>query len=338
MAAADVAGSASQADDARALSRVIWGLTAATAAIALAAAALAGVRFAHGGEMALTFLSCLGPLLALRGYARWRSLGDDRLPLFLDVVASYTLIAYALVVAQQAAGTRPVPDITAFALRFDAALGFRWFDYVRHVSAVPGLDALLQTCYRNWIAEFVIAMAALAYIGDFRKIGEFTVAYLLTGAASVACLACFDMYSLHSAAAFGLPGFHHPSAAGPETLKALLLLRSGADTTLDFRHIEGFISLPSLHAASALLLAAATRGLGVWRLPFLVFNVAVLVSTISEGGHDLADIAAGIAVALAALKAAPPLFAALAKAAAPGSRLRGEAERFLVDRPLGLER
>jgi hypothetical protein len=305
--------------EANVLSRLIWRFTAATLVASLAAAKLADIRFAHSLEFLVSCTLSVGALIALRVYAGWRGLGGERLTLFLDVVAGYMIIAFALVIAQQAAGAHPVPDITASALRFDEAFGFRWFDYVRRVSSTPGLDTLLATCYRNWIAEFVVAMAALAYVRNFQAIGEFTIAYLLTGGVTIVCFACFDMLSLHSAAAFTLPGFHHPSAAGPESLKALRLLRSGANTTLDFEHIEGFISLPSLHASSALLLAAATRGLGVWRYPFLAFNVLVLVSTISEGGHDLADVFAGIVMACIALGLSPAIYGAIMRSALPAA-------------------
>ncbi len=91
-------------------------------------------------------------------------------------------------------------------------------------------------------------------------------------------------------------------------MHALQALRSGADRTLDFSHIEGMISFPSLHGAAALLLAAATRGLGRWRYPFFAFNVLVLVSTLSEGGHDIADEMSALALACAAMAAARPLY------------------------------
>jgi membrane-associated phospholipid phosphatase len=303
--------------EANIVSRLIWRSTAATLMASLAAAKLADVRFAHGLEFLVTCTLSVGALVGLRVYARCRGLGGERLSLFLDIVSGYILIAFALVIAQQAAGAHPVPDITASALRFDEAFGFRWFDYVRQVSSTPGLDTLLGTCYRNWIAEFVVAMAALAYVRNFRAIGEFTIGYLLTGGVTIVCFACFEMRWLHSAAAFTLPGFHHPSAGGPESLKALRLLRSGANTTLDFEHIEGFISLPSLHTSAALLLAAATRGLGVWRYPFLAFNVLVLVSTISEGGHDLVDVFAGIVLACVALGSSAAIYGAIMRSALP---------------------
>jgi hypothetical protein len=52
------------------------------------------------------FVGCVGPLVALRRYVRWRGLGGDRLPVFLDIVACFIAIAFAMIVTQQAAGAR----------------------------------------------------------------------------------------------------------------------------------------------------------------------------------------------------------------------------------------
>jgi membrane-associated phospholipid phosphatase len=290
------------------VSRLIWISTAAVGFAALTAAWLAGLRFAHTAEFLRLCALSIGPMVALRLYARWRGLGGEGLALFLDIVPGFMIMAFLLLVAQYAAATRPILDLTAEAHRLDAALGFRWFDYVRTVSAVPGLDDLMSLCYRNWLGEFAAAMAALAFLRQYRRIGEFTVAYLLTAGATILCFAYVDVVAINSVAAFQLTGFHHPTAGGPHYLSTLRALRSGADRTLDFNHLQSLVTFPSLHSASALLLAAATRDLRVWRYPFLAFNVLVVVSTLSEGGHALTDVLGAVGIACGSLAAAGPLY------------------------------
>jgi membrane-associated phospholipid phosphatase len=294
--------------EASGVSRLIWASTAAAGLIALTAAWLAGLRFAHAPEFLRVCAQSIGPMVALRIYASWRGLGGERLALFLDIVPGFMIVAFSLLVMQYAAATRPILDLTAEAHRLDGALGFHWFDYVRTVSAIPGLDALLSLCYRNWLGEFAVAMALLAYLRQYREIGEFTVAYLLTAGATILCFAFIDVFSVNSAAAFAMPGLHHPTASGPHYLSTLRALRSGAERTLDFDHLQALVSFPSLHGASALLLAAATRQLRFWRYPFLAFNVLVVVSTLSEGGHGMTDVLGGIGVACGSLAAAGPLY------------------------------
>jgi len=75
-------------------------------------------------------------------------------------------------------------------------------------------------------------------------------------------------------------------------------LRAGADTALGLDDLKGLVSFPGFHAAAAVML-----GWGYWSLPwlrwlFLALNVAMTLSAIPIGGHDLADILAGILVAV----------------------------------------
>ncbi len=290
------------------LSVLIWSSTAAVGVVAVGAAWLTGLRFLHAPEFLQLCALSIGPLVALRLYAGWRGIGGDRLQVFLDVFPGFMIVAFSLLIAQYAAGTRPIVDLTAEATRLDAALGFHWFDYVRTVSSIPGLDGVFAACYRNWLGEFAVAMAVLAYCRQYRNIGEFTVAYLLTAGATILCFAFVDVVAVNSVAAFTTPGWRHPTAGGPNYLNTLRGLRSGVDRTIDFDHLQSLVTFPSLHSASAMLLAAATRDLRVWRYPFLAFNVLVVASTPSEGGHYLTDLFAATAVACGSLAAAGPLY------------------------------
>jgi len=309
--------------EARLLSWLIWLLTGTALVVAMTSAALARLRFAHAADFLVLCLESIGPILALRAYASWRGL-DRRLPLLMDIVATYFIIAFALVVAQEAAATVRAPDATALVERIDGVFGFHWFNYAYIVSEDAPLCRLLEICYRGWIAEFVVAMAALVYYAKFKAIGEFTVAYMLTSFATVAIFACLDVRSLESVAAYGLPHFHHPSGAGPHYLEGVKALRSGLNRTLNFDRIQAFVSFPSLHGASALLLAAATRELKGWRYGFLAFNVLVLVSTLSEGGHDLTDVIAGAALACVSLSVSTRLYSAISRRALRARFARSE--------------
>ena len=314
-------------DEAAQVSRLLWGLMALTVAIAGLAAALAGVRFADSVGFLGQFALFLGVVIAAKVYMRFRGMGDARMRLCLDISAAFGLIALADLVIQYAAATVPAYPATALVLRADRALGFNWFDYDHYVSSVGPVWRTFRFCYGHWMAELVLAMAVLAYLRRYAAIGEFAIAFVLTGLTIIAIFTFVDVRSLESVAAYSLPGFHPPGGAGPGYLRALQALRSGADRTLDFGHISPLISFPSLHGATALLLAAATRGLGPWRYPFLAFNVLVLVSTLSEGGHDLTDVVAGGVVACAAMMAAAAIYRALPR----GAGVRSQGRREVVD-------
>ena len=302
------------------VSRLLWWLAGCSGVIALVCATLAGLRFTHAGPLLSLLGAYLTILLTARVYSARRGVGDARLRLWIDVAASFTLTSLANLVLAYAAATVPAPDATAFVQRFDLAMGFHWYDYATTVSAIAPLSEALAFCYRYWMPQMLAAMTALAYVGDFAAIGEFAIGSTLTFLAIVAIFVCVDVRSLESVASYALPGFHHPSGAGPFYLHALEQLRSGADRTIDFNHVAGLISFPSLHGASALLLAAATRGLGPWRYPFLAFNVLVLVSTLSEGGPALTDVVAGALVACLSMAAATEIYRALSQRSVMGAQ------------------
>ena len=64
---------------------------------------------------------------------------------------------------------------------------------------------------------------------------------------------------------------------------------------------QGLISMPSLHAAYAVLLVYAARHLR-WLFPVsTVWNIAMIYSAIPFGAHYLVDIIAGLALAAASI-------------------------------------
>ena len=67
---------------------------------------------------------------------------------------------------------------------------------------------------------------------------------------------------------------------------------------LDLKGVSALISFPSLPGATALLLAAATRGLGAWRCPFLAFNLWVRVPDLRDRGRMAGCAAIVVASAL----------------------------------------
>ncbi len=79
----------------------------------------------------------------------------------------------------------------------------------------------------------------------------------------------------------------------PEVLQGV---RDGRIDELGMKTLEGIVAMPSFHASAALIL-----GWGFWssrllRWPFLLLNLAMLVSSVPIGGHYIVDVLAGAAV------------------------------------------
>lgn len=111
-------------------------------------------------------------------------------------------------------------------------------------------------------------------------------------------------------------------------------LRDGTINALGPDALEGIVTMPSFHAASAVLLAWAYGKIRYVRWPFLALNLVMWISAIPIGGHYLVDVLAGTGIALSAVIAverrarrtnAPP--------PSPASPLLGQAAIGLVPHP-----
>jgi membrane-associated phospholipid phosphatase len=61
------------------------------------------------------------------------------------------------------------------------------------------------------------------------------------------------------------------------------------------------VTFPSYHAVLAIITSFAVRGVRHVSWPVALLNVAVVVSTIPEGGHYLVDVVAGAAIAMVSI-------------------------------------
>jgi membrane-associated phospholipid phosphatase len=62
--------------------------------------------------------------------------------------------------------------------------------------------------------------------------------------------------------------------------------------------VQGVATFPSFHAAGAIVYISAVRGIRFLFPFFIVINILMLISTMPIGGHHLADMLSGIALAL----------------------------------------
>ena len=284
-----------------------WLLVGLSVALAIAAVLYCGLRFEHAPRFLGLFGGLLGLLAAINIYQRIRMPENARLIFLIDMITLYMTMATTMMIYQSALATLPAIPISDLIERLDHAVGFDWMAYASFVGGIHPLSAAMEFCYTNWMREFVVALAVMAYLREFDDMCEFTFAYVIAGMATLSVTAFFDAKSYDAVATYAIANFHHPVGVGPEYLQKLTAMRSGLDRTLDFDHLIGLVSFPSFHAGSALLLATATRNLRWLWAPFFVFNLLIILGTISEGGHNLMDVLGGCAFAIGGLYAAGAL-------------------------------
>jgi membrane-associated phospholipid phosphatase len=275
-----------------------WALIGLTGLCFLALQAAKPFRIDAGGLLAPAAILLLlhGASVAARLAPRPHRLAAA-LPFFRQVVA-FSCIAAALsyqVAAQSGALWDP-----AFRA-WDLALGFDAPSFFAFLEDRPFVAALNEAMYHSLIPQLVAALLALAWYGMRYEMRVLIFASIASGLAAILVSAAFpamgnlydpaDYPNLGSSAAW----LHRGDIAG---------LRDGSLRTLDIGAMQGIVTFPSYHAALATLYIAAFRGLPVLRWVGGGWALLTLLSTPAGGGHYLIDVIAGVALALAALRAA----------------------------------
>jgi membrane-associated phospholipid phosphatase len=251
----------------------------------------AGISLLEIGTLIAT-LVVLGANLVVYG----RMQGGERafelawtVAIFVTLGTGFTLLSYLGL-------TLHMPLADPWFAWFDAMLGFdwtAWFDFVHHHAL---LTRLLVFAYRTLALQLVITIFALPLSGMTQRTQEFLWASAIDLLITVVLAALLPAESAWV--------WHHAvEQVAPGPWQDFQAMRAGSLAMLDLQQLRGLVTFPSFHVSAAVLLAWAARGT---RFAFLslVLNLLMIVSTLSEGGHYLADVVGGLAVAAVAIAAA----------------------------------
>jgi membrane-associated phospholipid phosphatase len=170
-------------------------------------------------------------------------------------------------------------------------------------SAVVALDqhgALIFVLGPSYASLFWQPELLLLY---FCAIGRGIHAWRVLSALTIALVLCIFIFPFCPAvggyAYFGIGREivpHVPDLSAWRYPAVLQAVRGGTIDELGMKTLEGIVAMPSFHASAALIL-----GWGFWssrllRWPFLLLNLAMLVSSVPIGGHYIVDVLAGAAV------------------------------------------
>jgi len=268
------------------------GLASAITAIVLCIDAvwllLAGWSVSGRGVAVLTLgvIACLAPL-AIRRYRR-----DIRIrttmrfcALLLIFQAAAATLSYLVVSTNAALVDAPLAA-------WDRALGFDWLALLGWLQAHTRLQALLQLAYSSGLLQLVFVVLFLGFTGRRERLEEFMLLFV---AATLLTIGVSGVFPAAGAWKFF-------ADAGPFDLSSLShfeRLRDGRLRDIALDNMQGLISIPSLHAAMAVLLVHAVRSTRVVLPVFAGLDLAMLASTPIAGGHYFVDVLAGGALALA---------------------------------------
>lgn len=281
-------------------SRIAWAITLAVAAADLVA--LAGLEFSAplgrtalmcgvgGGMLVLAWIYTEkrpNPLIA----AGARAAGF--LVLFTMLLATMSYLGTSLAL--------PLWDARFAAL--DRALGFDWTAHLAFVTEHRWLELALEVAYHSSLPQVAIVVVALTASGRTERLGRFTLLFAATATVVIVISAI--------APAAGAYAWHQPvssltaalrdGAAGRWHLDDFFALRDGSLRTIPLGDLQGLVSFPSFHTALALVTLWALRPVRWLTAPAYALNGALILATLSIGGHYLVDVVGGAAVGIGAI-------------------------------------
>ena len=265
---------------------LLWSFLSSLWVLTAACCPLRGITLTGGSSV----VALVAALLAAACVMRQRRHHDQRVAILLECVAA--LIGMSLVFGPLSylAARSPQAPIDGQLRALDLALGLdaaRW----RHaVTTIPALLWFHRVAYNSFLPQVIAALLTLPLIKDGQR------GFTLLRAASLALFCDCALSDLFPAAG-ALPRLE---AWYPDWL---LLHGSSAPFVARADHLDAIISFPSFHAVMAVLIAYSLRGLGAVSVAVAVLDGCMIVATPAGGQHYLADVAAGIALAIGCLVA-----------------------------------
>lgn len=280
-----------------------WGTIIAVTAVDLLWARRAGIQISHGwptsalGRFAAPIL-CAAALWWIASLDRYRRLTRavrcSEFSVAILCLVTIGVWAETVSVASYLGVGLNVPTIADVLVRFDEAIGFHWPSAYHWVNAHRGLRIVLKYAYWSAFAQLLLVPFSLAVVRRQSDMAEFLAILLLSAIVLLAISIPFPAES-----AFLYYGITDPGTAS--TVRDFTLLRSAAMPAINPYAVQGLVSMPSYHTMLAIFFAYSVRHVRLVFLTLVVLNAVMIASTITVGGHYLADVLAGIVCGVAVI-------------------------------------
>lgn len=274
--------------------------------ILLAACALAAFPFVLAGfsfELHFFLIFVQGPTIgfvAVRLLRRYPAIYA-----FAGAIEGILLMALAalfglLVCYAAAAGGAPLVD--RHLVQIDDMLGYDWQAYARFCGTHPWLLQGFRYAYGTNLTQPALIGFILFVASQEARFEKFVLANVVSVALTAAIfllLPATTAWTFHGQETLASQLLPDLPTTTNSWLGDLMQIRSGAGRHLT--RLSGIIAFPSFHCASAVLNIWAVWRVRLARLPFLLLNLAMIAATPIIGGHYIADLIGGAAVAWATI-------------------------------------
>jgi membrane-associated phospholipid phosphatase len=223
-----------------------------------------------------------------------------RLQCFVEAVFVSVVLGVSLACLSYVGASADLPLRDADMIWIDRHLGFDWLGVMSNLDHASRLLSVLNGAYATFTAQLVGAAFALVIAGKMRDLDRFFIIFACASisaeALSVLIPTLGPIWALADHARFtNLP------TLGRTTAEIVLALRDKTLGTIDFEAVNGIISFPSMHAAVAIIVPYTLRWNRWIFWPIAALNAVMLASAVPSGNHYLADVIAGVTVAVLAI-------------------------------------
>lgn len=264
-----------------------WGIIAAVVVVTIVWASIVGLTCAWQ-----EFMWPLLVLVALAAGALYYRQREERFTLCLTALMQIMLFSSAFIVLTYLGAALGVPLADRRLATWDAALGCHLPSIMAWCAQHPHIDRLLTLAYYSMFLQTACVIAILGLLGDREPLKLFIRRMVL------AALVTFAFYVLLPAEgpfnAYGYPPAPHVA----RYVSDIRALRSGAFDCFHLRAAQGLVTFPSFHAIWALLMVIAVAHRPVFCWPLAALNAAVLVATVTHGGHYVCDVVGGLFITI----------------------------------------
>ncbi len=241
-----------------------------------------------------------GAALLLGLYTRLAFPRAVRLQCFVESVFIGIVLGVSLACLSYVGAAADLPLRDGDMIWIDRHLGFDWLSVMMSLDHSLPLLSVLNGAYATFTAQLVGAALALVIAGKIRELDRFFIIFacasIIAEALSVLIPTLGPIWSLADNARFA-----HLPTLGRTTAEIVIALRDKTLGTIDFEAINGIISFPSMHAAVAIIVPF-TFCWNKWMFwPIATLDAVMLVSAVPSGNHYLADVIAGVTVAVLAI-------------------------------------
>ncbi|WP_168788359.1 phosphatase PAP2 family protein [Paraburkholderia aromaticivorans] len=175
-------------------------------------------------------------------------------------------------------------------VRFDLAVGFDWVAAYQWVQTHPHVLRVLALAYDSGRWQLLTIPFILGLSGRREALSDF---FFLLALASILLLVSSTPFP--AASAFVYFNIGDPNVVA--TVSDFAPLRNGTLRAIDLANSQGLVSMPSFHAALAVLFTYSLRRMP-WFFGFAAaLNLTMIISTPTQGGHYLADVVGGLLLA-----------------------------------------